>query len=41
MERAWKECLVDERVDVSLDLFHLGILIKRPAIVRQHIKVSF
>lgn len=41
MERAWKECLMDERVALSLDLFHFGILIRRPAISRQHIKVNF
>ncbi len=41
MERAWKECIQNERVDVSLDLFHFGILIRRPAIARQHLMINF
>lgn len=41
MERAWRECLEDERVALSLDLFHFGILIRRPAIAKEHLKINF
>ena len=30
MERAWKECLADPGINISLDLFHFGILIRNP-----------
>jgi predicted O-methyltransferase YrrM len=40
MEKAWEVCLNDERVDLSLDLFHLGILIRRPDIARQHLRIK-
>ncbi len=41
MERAWKECLADPNVDISLDLFHFGILIRRPGIAKQHLIIKF
>lgn len=41
MERAWKHCLLNVHVDISLDLFYFGILLKRPGIARQHFKVKF
>ncbi|MEX2427577.1 MAG: class I SAM-dependent methyltransferase [Bacteroidales bacterium] len=41
MERAWKACFADPKVDISLDLFHFGILIRKPGIVKQHLKIKF
>jgi predicted O-methyltransferase YrrM len=41
MERAWKEACAGPGVNISLDLFHLGILIRRPGIARQHFRISF
>lgn len=41
MERAWKEACDEPGVDVSIDLFHLGILIRRPGISRQHFRIRF
>ncbi len=41
MERMWKEIVDDDRVNISLDLFHFGILIRRPGIAKQHFRVVF
>ncbi len=41
MERAWKECREDKRVDISIDLFYFGLLIKRPGISKQHLRINF
>lgn len=41
MEEAWKYCCDHPLIDVSIDLFRLGILIKRPGIAKQHLKVNF
>jgi predicted O-methyltransferase YrrM len=41
MESAWKLCCDHPLVDVSIDLFRMGILIKRPGIAKQHLKVIF
>lgn len=41
MERAWKASCVLPGVDISLDLFHMGILIRRPGISRQHFRINF
>ncbi len=41
MERAWQMSYADSRVNISLDLFHMGILFVRPGIAKQHFKVFF
>ncbi|MDT8432527.1 MAG: hypothetical protein RQ746_13470 [Bacteroidales bacterium] len=41
MERAWKEICAGPGVDISLDLFHMGILIRRPGLSRQHFRITF
>jgi len=41
MERAWKEICTGLGADISLDLFHMGILIRRPGIARQHFRITF
>lgn len=41
MERAWKDACAEPGVDVSIDLFHMGILFRRPGISRQHFRISF
>ncbi len=41
MERAWKECIADPGISISLDLFHFGILIRKPGIAKQHMKIKF
>jgi hypothetical protein len=41
MERAWKEISGGLEDYISLDLFHMGILIRRPGISRQHFRISF
>ena len=41
MERAWKASCVLPGVDISLDLFHMGILIRRPGISRHHFRINF
>jgi predicted O-methyltransferase YrrM len=41
MESAWMQCCDNPRIDVSIDLFRSGILIKRPGIAKQHLKVAF
>lgn len=41
MEKAWKAAFADHRVDISLDLFHMGILFTRPGIAKQHFNVFF
>ena len=41
MEKAWMELINHPRVDISLDLFNVGILIRRPEISRQHFRISF
>jgi len=40
MERAWKELCRDERIAVSVNLFFMGILIKRSGIKKQHFNIS-
>lgn len=41
MEKAWDDCISMEMADISLDLFHFGLLIKRGGIARQHFKIKF
>ena len=41
MEQAWKASCAHPGVDISLDLFHMGILIRRPGISRQHFRTNF
>ncbi len=41
MERAWKTSCAYPGVDISLDLFHMGILIRRPGISRHHFRINF
>lgn len=41
MERAWREACAGPGVDISIDLFHMGILIRRSGIPRQHFRISF
>lgn len=41
MEQAWKEGREMERVDGSLDLFFVGILLVKPGMSREHIAVSW
>ncbi len=41
MEAAWKKCYDHSGVDISIDLFRLGLLIRQPGIEKQHLRVSF
>ncbi len=41
MEKAWKALVADQRVNISMDLFHMGILFVRPGIAKQHFNVFF
>jgi len=41
MEQMWKDAVSDERVDISIDLFRFGILVKRPGIEKQHFRLFF
>lgn len=41
MDKAWHELISHPGVDISLDLFSFGILIRRPDISPQHFRISF
>ncbi len=40
MERAWNELRDDERIDISVNLFFMGFLIRRPGIEKQHFNIT-
>jgi predicted O-methyltransferase YrrM len=40
MERAWKELCEDQRIDISVNLFFMGFLIRRPGIEKQHFNIT-
>jgi predicted O-methyltransferase YrrM len=41
MCRAWKEVIAWPEVRVSLDLFHMGILLLRKDLLKTHLKIKF
>jgi predicted O-methyltransferase YrrM len=41
MEKAWNTSAAHPLADISIDLFHFGILIKREGIAKQHLKLIF
>ncbi len=40
MERAWNELCKDARIDISVNLFFMGFLIRRPGIEKQHFNIT-
>ena len=40
MERAWNELCDDERIDISVNLFFMGFLIRLPGINKQHFNIT-
>ena len=41
MQRAWKEIISWPEVRVSVDLFHMGILLLRKDLIKRKIKIKF
>jgi predicted O-methyltransferase YrrM len=39
MQKAWKTICADERVSLSVDLYHLGLVFVRKGVVMQHFKL--
>jgi predicted O-methyltransferase YrrM len=40
MNAAWKKILIDERVSISIDLFHFGLVFTRPFQQKQHFQLK-
>lgn len=41
MKKAWKQLMQHPRVNTSIDMFHMGILMTHPKLKKQHYKVIF
>lgn len=41
MEKAWKEICASDKINVSMDLFRLGIVCKRPGQAKQHFVLKY
>lgn len=41
MEKAWKDICSSEKINVSMDLFRLGIVCKRPGQAKQHFVLKY
>ncbi len=41
MEKAWKEICASPKINVSMDLFRMGIVCKRPAQAKQHFVLKY
>lgn len=39
MQKAWQEIIADERVSLSVDLYHLGLIFVREGVVKQHFRL--
>ena len=41
MQKAWRFLCGDQRINISVDLFYMGILVLRPGLIKQHYNVTF